>query len=382
MKHVGPASNQAGSHLRLPAMILSNHSVVHYLMEQGLLPGEAVVNGDVLVLESSRRNRNFKIIRHESPGLFVKQIQTWDPQSTSGLQREALCYWMAAKDRGFAPLGDIMPKYRHYDPARSILVTELCKDGESLAEHHQRTGKFPPQVAAKLGAALGRYHKCGAAEILKSPYRGAFPKAVPWILSLHNQTSGIFANVSAGNGQMIGILKRYPEFQKQFDALRECWKSECLIHGDMKWDNCLLDPQSPGEGLWVVDWELADVGDPGWDIGAVFQAYLSYWIGSLPMVEGGSVQKMIDNAPFPLESTHPALRSFVAAYQQTRQLRAPDWPELLERSSKFAAARMVQTVYEYMHQSEQLTGTALCLLQTSYNMLCRTKEAQHELLGL
>lgn len=363
-------------------MILSTNTVVHYLLENALLSVEAVVEGDIVVVETSRRNRNFKVIRREAPGFFVKQIQTWDPQSTSALQREALCYWMAGKDPAFAVLAGIMPKYAHYDPARSVLVTELHKTGESLSEHHRRTGKFPPEIGAHLGLALGRYHQCGSAEIRKSPYRGAFPGGVPWILSLHHHAPGAFPQVSAGNAQMLGVLKRYPDFQTHLDALRGQWEPDCLIHGDMKWDNCLLDGGTPQNGtspLCVVDWELADVGDPGWDIGAVLQAYLSYWILSLPVIPGATADQMIERAPFSIESTHPALRAFWLAYQKVRPPGEAD--ALLERSTKFAAARMIQTVYEYMHQSPQLTGTALCLLQASHNMLCRPQEAQHELLG-
>ena len=52
----------------------------------------------------------------------------------------------------------------------------------------------------------------------------------------------------------------------------------------------------------------------------------------------------------------------------------------LERSVMYAAARMIQTGYEYMYQSPQLTASAVCLLQVSVNILKRPAEAIEHLL--
>lgn len=54
----------------------------------------------------------------------------------------------------------------------------------------------------------------------------------------------------------------------------------------------------------------------------------------------------------------------------------------LERSAKYGAARMIQTVYEYMFRSPQLTPNALCLLQVSMNILQQPREAIEHLLAL
>jgi aminoglycoside phosphotransferase (APT) family kinase protein len=48
----------------------------------------------------------------------------------------------------------------------------------------------------------------------------------------------------------------------------------CLIHGDFKWDNLVLDPSDYTKVLGVLDWEMATIGDPLMDLGTV----LSYWI--------------------------------------------------------------------------------------------------------
>src|SRR5579859_5759214 len=119
-------------------MILSARNVVLYLMERGLLTASSVVDGDVQVIETTRRNRNFKIVRRESASLFVKQIQLWDQPTITSLRREAICYWMAAKESGFTALKEVLPQYILYDPVLNILVTELVPSAENLSEHHYK----------------------------------------------------------------------------------------------------------------------------------------------------------------------------------------------------------------------------------------------------
>ena len=56
--------------------------------------------------------------------------------------------------------------------------------------------------------------------------------------------------------------------------------------------------------------------------------------------------------------------------------------ELLESCVNFAAARMIQTAYEYMQYSAQISASALYLLQVSLNTLKSPKEAISDLLSL
>jgi len=48
----------------------------------------------------------------------------------------------------------------------------------------------------------------------------------------------------------------------------------CVIHGDFRFDNVVLDPQDPTRVIGVLDWEMATIGDPLMDLGNS----LAYWI--------------------------------------------------------------------------------------------------------
>jgi hypothetical protein len=366
-------------------MILSLKNVTLYLLECGLLRPEAIVEGDVMIIEAPRRNLNFKVIRKKGPGFFVKQIQVWNAQISAEMQREAACYWLAEHDRAFAPLAAIVPKYAHYDPARSILITELLPDGENVSDFHRRLGSFPVDLAEALGRLLATYHRLADGGVSSNQHLASFPKTVPWILSIHQQNPSLFTEISRGNTQMIGVMQQYPDFQRALDDLRSQWQRDRLIHGDMKWDNCLVEGRAGASEplkLRLVDWELADVGDACWDVGAVFQAYLSFWILSIQLPAGVLPAQSLHLAQYPVEAMQPAIRRFWETYRDAMELNGPSANAWLNRSVKYAAARMIQTVFEYMQHAPQLTPNAFCLLQVSMNILLKPGEAICDLLAL
>lgn len=366
-------------------MVITNRNVAYYLLERGLITFDSVVDGDLIVVETSRRNRNFKILRRHNPSYFVKQIQNWEPQAISTLQREAACYQVAQNEQSFAPLAALMPKFILYDPVRYLLIVELLPEAENLSEYHRRLGKFPLEVASLLGQVLGTYHRQAAAPPQNGSQNSIFPKIVPWILSIHQQNAYQFNPLSAANSQLLRIVQQDPEFQPALDALRNQWKFTSLIHGDMKWDNCVIynDVNQNGKlSLKVVDWELADLGDGCWDVGAIFQAYLSFWIMSIQINEGALPEQLVDLAQYPLEDMQPAIWEFWKAYVATLEIKGPAVAELLQRSVRYGAARMIQTAFEYMYYSPQITPNVVCLLQASVNILTKPDQAIQHLLGM
>ena len=50
-------------------------------------------------------------------------------------------------------------------------------------------------------------------------------------------------------------------------ATAASFSPSCLIHGDVKWDNMIIDDGPPPKVL-LFDWELSGRGDPAWDLGS------------------------------------------------------------------------------------------------------------------
>jgi len=68
-----------------------------------------------------------------------------------------------------------------------------------------------------------------------------------------------------------------PSYERVMRWLEEKMPPEfgaCVIHGDYRFDNVVLNPDNPLEVIGVLDWEMATIGDPLMDLGNS----LAYWM--------------------------------------------------------------------------------------------------------
>jgi thiamine kinase-like enzyme len=270
-----------------------------------------------------------------------------------------------------------------YDPVRHILVLELLPGGETLREYLQRRRAFPVETAQQLGNLLGRFHRARehtAAEL----HASMFPRALPWILYMAEQQPENFPALSAGNSELLSIVKRYAEFGPALNALKAEWRHDGLIHGDLKWDNCILHSggESDGQTQWkLIDWEMADIGDTSWDAGTLLQSFLVHWILTLPGIEGGAVASP-QFADLALEQMQPAVHAFWKTYVQAMEFDPATAQSQLRRCVRYGGARMIQSAFECLYYAPKVTPSAICLLQASLNVLTKPEEAREVLFGL
>ncbi|MFL6195782.1 MAG: phosphotransferase family protein [Thermoanaerobaculia bacterium] len=357
-------------------MLLSTQNAAFYLMERGWMPPAALVDGDVMTLEASRRNKNLKVLRQEGPSLFLKQAGQMDPRSVATLRVEATVYQLANADTPFAALRPLLPRFHGYDTERNIIVLEAVPGAESLHLRQLRENAISPEVARALGTALGQVQRQVRADrAAASVPQGTFAAQPPWILSAAEMTGQPTQGVSGAGLQLLQVLQRYPEFPRLLAELRAGWRVETLIHGDIKWDNFLVTPDN---GVRLVDWELADWGDPSWDAGAVLQGFLTSWIISIQTAPGTTA----DFAQLPLAKLRPAIRAFWRAYVEALGIDEAEADRRLDRAVRYGAARMVQTAYEFLQYSNEIAGPAVWLLQVSQNLLKDPRRGTVELFAL
>ena len=141
-----------------------------------------------------------------------------------------------------------------------------------------------------------------------------------------------------------------------------------------------------GEGkspdLRIIDWEIADIGDEAWDVGAIIQAYLTFWVFSLPLGTGMQLADAAASSPYSGEDIKQALAAYWQSYVATRGLNHATSRQTLLRCMSCAAARMIQTAYESIQSSPQISQHALCKLQMSMNILRDPSAAISDLMGL
>lgn len=116
----------------------------------------------------------------------------------------------------------------------------------------------------------------------------------------------------------------------------------CVIHGDWRLDNVVLDPADPTRVIGVLDWELATIGDPLMDLGSA----LAYWVHA----DDDPLMRLTRRQP-----THlPGMlrREEVVAYYLDRTgLRPADWA-FYEVFGLFRLAVIAQQIYYRYHHRQ------------------------------
>jgi hypothetical protein len=362
--------------------MLSHSQITNYVLAENLISPERVVDCDLRVIEVSRRNRNFMALSDRGPSYLLKQGSSADGIET--ITHESRIYQFLQDVPRSEELQRFLPRFVKYDASRKILILELLREAQDFHEYHTRNVRFSVSLSAMLGSALSVLHRITAEALTHSP-ASAQENRTPWALEMDRPRAGVFAEASYASLQIFHIIQNTPEFPALLADLRSRWRFDALTHNDIKWSNCLIHPATgvrQQRELKIVDWEFAHPGDACWDTGAVFGAFLSSWVQSIPVSGAEPPDKFFDLARYPLEGIQPAIRSFWNAYAKGRNLNVSEAKEHLVRAVKYGAARLIQSSYEQTQYSSRLTGNVVCMLQLSLNILQRPGEAIVHLLGL
>jgi hypothetical protein len=362
--------------------VLAHAEVPGYLLRRELLQPSSVVDDGLEVVEVSRRNRAFRVTTTAGPCYFLKE--GIGPDRSATVSHEAMVYRMFGSCDDADGLRRHVPGYVDFDAQRTLLVLELLRSGEDLSRYQARTGRFAVSLGRRLGIALSTLHREGTAAASRSA-AGSFGGRRPWALFLDVPRLAALQDLSAAHLQLIRIIQSSAELREMLRDLRRDWRSDTLIHHDLKWNNCLVFAK-PGSGriteLKLVDWEFADWGDACWDAGAVLGNYLGFWLMSVPISGDEPPDRYLELASYPLAAMQPAIAAYWSAYTRGMALDASSSREWLVRAVRYAALRLIQTGYEQLQGSTRLSGNVVAMLQLSLNILQRPREAAVHLLGL
>lgn len=117
------------------------------------------------------------------------------------------------------------------------------------------------------------------------------------------------------------------ELASHFAALEERPRLITLVHGDVRWENCLVQAD-PGS-VRLIDWETAGMGDPAWDVAGVIQEHLRFRIVR----------------PHLSAALDVSLEAFLASY---RAHTPRTWLPILTSARRLAGARLIQTALEHV----------------------------------
>jgi hypothetical protein len=351
--------------------VLEAADVARYLLDRELLSPRAVVDGGLRIVDRSRLNRVFVATADGDRCLVLKAGGTAPARAAAVIERRRLA-------DGSGELARALPVTVAYDGAEAVLVLESAPDAHDLADHYGR-GRFSRALAREAGRALARLHAISPRALdglAPMPHRA-------WIEQLHRPDLDTLRTLSAAAAELTGLVQGMEDLCANLDELLAGWSEASVIHGDVRWDNCLaLRRRGRWASLQLIDWELCGPGDPGFDVGAFFGEHLRAWLQSIPMVDRRDPGRLLPHARLPLRRMRPVLGAFWDAYVRERAADEAELTRTLRRATRFAAMRLLTAALEEAQTLTELRASAVHLVALSRNILRRPDEASRRLLGI
>ena len=163
------------------------------------------------------------------------------------------------------------------------------------------------------------------------------------------------------------------------ERLRVAWRRDGFIHGDVRWENLVVAPDST---VRLVDWERASPGDPLFDLGAAAAEYLRSWLSSVAAGPTADLEQLQRFADRPFAVMAPELRSLWQAYADGRELDSAARRTTFARCVPFVAVRLIASAFEQTQETERLTAEVALTLQTAENLFAWPWQASARALGI
>jgi aminoglycoside phosphotransferase (APT) family kinase protein len=334
------------------------------------------VDGRLRVVDASRLNRVFVVTAEHEPCYVLKL--SGDPGDAGVAHEAAVLERLRATDAS-GKLRPYLPTPILYDRTRGALVLDAAPHAQDLARRHAR-GRFSHTLARQAGRGLALLHSVPRAAMdgLGGPDHALGVR-------LHRLDLDTLHTLSPAAIELIRIIQGLEELCASLDELAASRRRESVIHGDVRWENCLAwrsGESNRWSRLQLIDWELCGAGDPAVDIGAFLGEYLRAWLQSIPITDPQDPGRLLAHARAPLRVIRPALRAFWDAYTRHSSEPATGLSRRLRRAIPFTAVHLLRAALEEAQALDELHARVLYLLPLGDNILRRPEEASAYLLGL
>ena len=106
-------------------MILTLDNTISYLLRKKLINRKSIVQGDLRILDVSRKNRNIEVISRNGKSDLIKQAKLGDMFSAKTIKREFQLYQLIESDFRLSELRSVIPTVVDFDTEQNILIIEL-----------------------------------------------------------------------------------------------------------------------------------------------------------------------------------------------------------------------------------------------------------------
>jgi hypothetical protein len=335
-------------------MILSLDNLHFYLLDNGTLDPAAIIDGSYSASQSKTRNITFHVTRKKGQNLFVKQLTQFDAQNSYILQKDATCLWLIKNEPAYSNLSQYVPDYFGYDTENQVLITEFLPDARNLEIFFRLENGNLSLFSDTIVDILTALHIPLTDALLSLPSMRFLQKQIPWVMNLGMPNTG----AQSTGSPIMQTVTNNPDFQAMLRDARNQYEFTALIHGDIKWMNFLIHGEKGQEKIKIIDWEIADIGDPLWDVAGIFMSILMMAVAESPYQPKDMSQFPINEPIKALAPCWPLMAQFWQCYVKKNGQQWINPTAALEKALHFAGARLIQTAVEYNMHSNELNPNA------------------------
>jgi hypothetical protein len=243
-------------------------SVTAYLFNTGLIPVRMLMAPQVRIIDRSSCH-NVYVVELPSRVLVVKQPRSLQP-GFQQLRNEATIYWLAKHEEPFRSLGSFIPDYVFYDEQGDVLVVESA-DGYIHINRFDYSPAESQRCLENVAALLSRVHQITPAGIPRPETLALLSRQPPDVLFMLDDGDGRRQYYASRAPELMERIFRMPLLQEILLPLKSSWRAGTLIHRDIRLGNLLVNQRDPDDCM-LIDWDLAAIGDPLWDLACLFQS--------------------------------------------------------------------------------------------------------------
>ena len=286
--------------------------------------------------------------------VVVKQVPQYAAARQRSLMSEMFVYRLA---RWMAEIARAVPNLVFIDEGRHVIVVDALATGIRWPDPATRAAISSPEVCSQLGAVLAGVHRATADMAM-------WPSPAVGVLGLPMSIAEASAERPANTQALMRFIAEDPELSTMLNTGAADYTAQCVIHGDLRQENWLIDDREQSGMLKIFDWELAGSGDPAWDLGSlVAEAVLD-----------NIHQHRADAFTSPLPpSIEESMRALLAAYFEHAALLDSASSKTWRKITLYTVARLLHVACECTDQ-----GVDRCEWPVTAIVGATRRIAQHE----
>jgi Phosphotransferase enzyme family len=361
---------------RSMSLSLSSDTIFAYLAERKIVPLASAQ--DWKIDRSGGKNFNLIVRNLAGEGIFLKQERFNRHGDTLGelINESAVCQLLEKLAAAEGISNHFCQNIIDRDPERSVIISQFLKDYQNLefiyAGDRQKWSLAIPAAIGNVIATIHQstWHRMDYQDFLIQELGGELQTS---FIKIGRLTPEIFADTPADGIKFHMLYQRYESLEQAIDNLISRSRSSCLIHGDFKLNNILLDPAD--SNVRPIDWERGTWGDPALDLGSLIASYLLLWLDSLVVQRTMKIEETLQLATIPLDAIRPSISAVISGYiRQFPEIIDLD-PDFATKTIQFAGVSLIIQVLANIQYQKVFTNSGIATLQVAKSLLCKPIES-------